>query len=178
MKKTAESFSCVCIKAYECWQMYKIMREYKIDDKSGIWGRFEPILQHYCFLQVAKINDRAKQGRNLSLEYYVSLVNKPSFTNSYKKFLSDNNEFIEAIRKARNKVIAHPDLKVYTSHELVGAFSEGLDEKYFDSLHKIISQGYSELGLGPFPEWPPFIEGDTKTFMNKISEIFNTSQLK
>ncbi len=180
--KTAESFSNLCISAYECWQMYKIMREYKIDDKSGIWGRFEPILQHHTFLQMAKINDPEKYGKkygkdyNLSLAYFVCRVNKPSYRNSYEKFLKNNKEFMEAIREARNKVIAHPDLKVYTSDDVVGAFSAGLDEDYFNSLHEIISEGYEELGLGFFPEWPSFIVDDTKIFMDKLLKIFDTQQ--
>ncbi len=175
MKKTAESFSSLCIYAYECWQMYKIMCEYKIDDKSGIWRRLGIILQHYWVLQIAKINDPEKHGKdyNFSLEYFVARVNKASYTGSYNKFLEDNKEFIEAIKKGRVKVVAHRDLEVFTSDVGVGAFSAGLDQKYFDSLHEIISEGYKELGLGFFPEWPSFIVGDTKIFMDKMLEIFN-----
>ncbi len=175
MKKTAESFSSLCISAYECLQMYKIMCEYKIDDESGIWGRFGTILQHYWVLQIAKINDPEKHGKdyNFSLAYFVAYVNKDSYTDSYKKFLGDNKEFIEAIKKARVKVVAHRDLGVFNSPDGVGAFSAGLDENYFNSLHEIISEGYRELGLGFFPEWPSFIVGDTKIFMDKMLKIFN-----
>jgi len=174
----AESFSNLCSSAYECWQMYRIMCEYKIDDKSGIWGRFGAILHHYTILQIAKINDRKKHGKdyNLSLAYFVGRVNKCSCRDSYNKFLANNKEFIEATREARVKVITHPDLKVYTSDDVVGIFSAGLDEKYFNSLHEIISEGYKELGLDFFPEWPSFIVDDTKTFMNKILKIFDTQQ--
>ena len=175
MEKTAESFSSLCISAYECLQMYKIMCEYKIDDKSDIWGRFGTILQHYWVLQIAKINDPEKHGKdyNFSLAYFVARVNKASYTGSYNKFLEDNKEFIEAIKKGRVKVVAHRDLGVFNSPDGVGAFSAGLDENYFNSLHEIISEGYRELGLGFFPEWPSFIVGDTKIFMNKIEKTFN-----
>ena len=175
MRETAESFSSVCISAYECLQMYKIMCEYKIDDESGIWRRFGTILQHYWVLQIAKINDPEKHGKdyNFSLAYFVARVNKASYTGSYNKFLEDNKEFIEAIKKGRVKVVAHRDLGVFNSPDGVGAFSAGLDENYFNSLHEIISEGYRELGLGFFPEWPSFIVGDTKIFMNKIEKTFN-----
>ena len=159
--------------------MYKIMCEYKIDDESGIWGRFGTILQHYWVLQIAKINDPEKHGKdynfsyNFSLAYFVARVNKASYKCSYNKFLEDNKEFIEAIKKARVKVAAHCDLEVFNSPDEVGAFSAGLGQKYFDSLHEIISEGYRELGLGFFPEWPSFIVGDTKIFMNKIEKTFN-----
>ncbi len=174
-KKIAESFSSICISAYECWQMYKIMSEYKIDDKSGIWGKIGTSLHHYFNLQITKINDPEKHGKdyNFSLSYFVTHVNKASYTGSYNKFLEDNKEFIKAIKKARVKVVAHRDLKVFNSLDGVGAFPEGLDEKYFNSLHKIISEGYEELGLGFFPEWPSFIVDYTKTFMNKIEKTFN-----
>jgi len=175
MKKTAESFSSLCISAYECLQMYKIMCEYKIDDESGIWGRLGTILQHYWVLQIAKINDPEKHGKdyNFSLAYFVARVNKGSYKCSYNKFLEDNKEFIEAIKKGRVKVVAHRDLGVFNSPDGVGAFSAGLDENYFNSLHEIISEGYRELGLGFFPEWPSFIVGDTKIFMNKIERTSN-----
>ncbi len=177
-KKIAESFSSLCISAYEDWQMYKIMCEYKIDDESGIWRRFGTILQHYWVLQIAKINDPKKHAKdyNLSLEYFVARVNTASYKCSYKKFLEDNKEFLEAIKEARVKVVAHRDLGVFNSPDSVGAFSAGLDEKYFDSLHEIISEGYKELSLDFFPEWPSFIVNDTKIFMNKILKIFDTQQ--
>ena len=182
MDNTVESFSNLCISAYECWRMHKIMCDYKVDDQSGIWTRFGIILQHYLILQIAKINDHEKHGKdyNLSLEYFVAHVaahvNKSNYTDSYNEFGNDNKEFIEAIREARNKVVAHSDWEIYTSDALVGAFSEGLDKKYFDSLHKIVSDGYKELSLGPFPKWPSFIVNDTKIFMNKLSRIFDAQQ--
>ncbi len=134
----AESFYNLCSSAYECLQMYKIMFEYKdkIDDKSGIWGRFGTILHHYWILQIAKINDPEKHGKdcNFSLAYFVARVNrvnKDSYRGSYDKFREDNKEFMDAIKKARDKVVTHHDLEVFTSDEVVGAFSVGLDEKYF-----------------------------------------------
>lgn len=181
----AESFSKLCIKAYECLQMYKIMYtyedEYKIvdKDKSGIWGRFGEILRHYWVLQIAKINDPEELGGhcNFSLAYFVArVVDKDSDKGSYKKFKEDNKEFIEAIRTARVKVVAHRDLEVFNSPDGVGAFPAGLDENYFNSLHEIISEGYKELGLGFFPEWPSFIVDDTKNFMDKMLKIFGIQQ--
>jgi hypothetical protein len=174
MGNRAESFSNTCISAYESWQMYKIMCGYSIEDRSGIWTRFGAILHRYLILQIAKINDPEKHGKdyNLSLEYFVGYVNKPSYKSSYKKFREDNKNFIKAIDIARHKVVAHLDLKVYTSNSVAGAFSAGLDEKYFSSLHRIISEGYKELGKDFFPDWPEFIVDDTKTFMNKLLKAF------
>ena len=174
-KERAESFSNICISAYECLQMYKIMCGYKIYDDSGIWARFGEILRHYFVLQISKINDHEKYGKdyNFSLEYFVSHVDKASYRDSYNKFLEDNKEFIKAIKEARVKVVAHRDFEVFKSADGVGAFSAGLDEKYFDSLHEIISEGYRELGLDCFPEWPLFIVDDTKIFMDKMLKIFN-----
>ena len=152
------------------------MYEYKIDDNSGIWGRFGTILQHYWVLQIAKINDPEKHGEdyNFSLAYFVAYVNKDSYTDSYSKFLEDNKEFIGTLKKGRVKVVAPRDLGVFNSPDGVGAFPAGLDEDYFNSLHEIISEGYKELGLGFFPEWPSFIVNDTKIFMDKIVKTFNS----
>lgn len=175
MGNEVKSFSNLCISAYECWQMYRVMYEYNLEDGSGIWARFGAILYRYLILQIAKINDPEKHGKgyNLSLEYFVSYVNKPSYKSSYERFQADNVDFIKAINVARNKVVAHPDLEVYTSGKAVGGFSEGLDKEYFDSLHRIVSEGYEELGLGSFAEWPEFIIDDTKLFMDKMLKTFN-----
>ena len=174
-EQIAQSFSSFCISAYECLQMYKIMCVYKINDNSGIWGKFGTILQHYWVLQVAKINDPIEYNKNYnySLAYFVDYVNRVSYTDSYNKFLEYNKAFIEAIKDARVKVVAHRDLSVFNSPDGVGAFSTGLDDNYFNSLHEIISEGYRELGLGLFPEWPLFIVDDTKVFMDKIEKAFN-----
>ena len=148
---------------------------YKIDGKGDIWRRLGPMLHHYIYLQIAKINDPKNYhgDDNFSLEYFVARVNKASYVDSYGKFRKANKEFIEAINKARNKVITHRDWRVFNSPDGVGAFSAGLDEKYFNSLHEIISEGYKELDLGLFPEWPQFIANDTKFFMDKMLKIFN-----
>ena len=175
VNRAAKSFSDLCIYAYECWQMYKTMYMYKDKIKSNIWDKLGGILHEYSFLQVAKINDREKHAKdyNLSLAYLIARVKDASYTNSYNKFRDDNSEFIEATNSARNKVIVHYDLGVSTSGAVEGAFTAGLDDKYFDSLHEIISEGYDILGLGPFPDWPPFIEADTKTFMDKLEKAFS-----
>jgi len=174
-----ESFSNLCNLAYEYWQMYKIMCEYKIDDKSGIWKRFGTVLQHYLILQIAKINDPKTYGENynFSLAYFVArVVDKDSCKGSHEKFKKNNKESIEAINTARVKAVAHCDLEVFKSADAVGAFPTGLDEKYFNSLHEIISEGYKGLGLDISHEWPSFIIDDTKIFMNKIFKIFDTQQ--
>ena len=155
--------------------MYNIRCDYQINEKSGIWERYGIILHHNWILQIAKSNEPETHGKdnNFSLAYFVACVDKPRYTDSYNKFLEDNKEFLEAIKDARVKVVAHRDLQVFTSAGGVGAFSAGLDEDYFNSLHEIISEGYSELGLDFFPEWPSFIVNDTKTFMDQMVKTFD-----
>ena len=154
------------------------MPRYDIDDKdpTGVWKRFGIILREYVFSQIAKINDPAEYGRNknLSLEYIVTnCVKSNNYKNSYNKFRKDNTEFIKAVKSVRNGVTSHSDLGAYKSGKAVGAFTTDQDVKYFDSLHEIISEGYNELDFGPFPEWPHFIEGDAKQFMNKLIKVFD-----
>ena len=176
MKKEFDLFTDHCIWAYECWKMYRIMSGYKIKDQTDIWARFGLILLEYVFSQIVKINDPTEYGRNknLSLEYIVTnCVKSNNYKNSYNKFCKDNTEFIKAVKRVRNKVTSHSDLVVYKSGKAVGAFTADQDVKYFDSLHEIISEGYNELDFGPFPEWPHFIEDDTKQFMNKLTKVFD-----
>jgi hypothetical protein len=177
MKEEFDLFREHCIWAYECWKMYQIMSEYEIKDPTGIWTRFGTILLEYVFSQIAKINDpdEYRGKKNLSLKYFVThCVKKDNYKDSYKKFCEVNAEFIAAVKVARNKVTAHSALTVYKSGKAVGDFTMGQDEKYFDSLHEIISEGYNQLGFGPFPDWPHFIEGDAKEFMNKLTKVFGT----
>ena len=46
-----------------------------------------------------------------------------------------NAQFIESVRDARKKVIAHSDLKALDSERRFGAFDDGADNDYFRSLH-------------------------------------------
>jgi len=165
MKEELDLFVKRCTWAYECWKMNQLICEYKVEDPTDIWPRFGVIMREYVFSEIAKINDPAgcKGNKNLSLEYIVkNCVNTDSYKNSYKKFCKENAEFIEAVKRIRNKVTSHSDLAVYKSGRRMGGFSHGLDEKYFNSLHEIISDGYDELGFELFPEWPDCIEFDVE----------------
>jgi len=179
MKEEFDLFIKHCIWTYECWKMYKIMCSYhnRVKDTTGIWNRFGTILREYVFSQIAKINDTAgyKRNKNLSLEYIVSLpIKNTKYTDSYNKFLADNAEFIKAVKRARNKVTSHNDLNVYKSGKVVGAFSKGLDVRYFTSLHNIISEIYTELYSCPFDGWSGLFEFEVKHFMNKFIKVFST----
>jgi hypothetical protein len=156
--------------------MNQLICEYDVKDPTGIWSRLGSIVRLYVFSQIAKINDPAgyKNNNNISLEFVVTkCVNTVSYKDSYKKFLEDNAEFIQTVKKVRNKVTSHSDLLIYKTGKILGGFSHGLDEKYFDSLHKIISIGCIELGLESFPEWPDFIENDVKGFMDRLNKVFS-----
>jgi hypothetical protein len=176
-KREFDLFIDRCIWTYECWRMNQLISEYQVEDPTQIWARFGSIMRFYVFSTIARINDPAgnKKNTNISLAYIAkNCINTISYINSYKNFCEENAEFIQAVKKVRDKVTSHNDLLTYKSGKLLGGFSHGLDETYFEYLHKIISLGCIELGLDPFPEWPDFIENDVKGFMDKFNKVFST----
>ena len=52
-------------------------------------------------------------------------------------------------------------------------FTDGDDEKYFSGLHKVLDFLYGQAGIGPFPEWPTFINEDFDEFLAKINKNSN-----
>ena len=75
-----------------------------------------------------------------------------------------NAKFIESVRDARKKVIAHSDLKALDSERRFGAFDDGADDDYFRSLHQVVARLYERAGIGPFPEWPHFAQDEAPPF--------------
>ncbi len=90
-----------------------------------------------------------------------------------KDFLQDedNKRFIGTIRDARKKTIAHSDLETVRTNVIWGAFQDDADDKYFSGLHKALEYLYGKAGIGPFLDWPEFIDQDFDEFLSKINKI-------
>jgi hypothetical protein len=69
----------------------------------------------------------------------------------YEDFKQKNQDFLTAVKVARHKVVSHSDQNTYKQDERVGAYVEGLDDQYFDSLHTLISECYQDQSWGPLP---------------------------
>ncbi|HRR21129.1 MAG TPA: hypothetical protein P5553_06925, partial [Desulfomonilia bacterium] len=130
------------------------------------------ILKEYSLLQIAKMHDPVSScgHENHSFQKLISYYHAekdPIIIN----FFEDNKEFITVVLNARNKTIAHSDLETVRSKTTWGIFTDGEDEKYFLGLHKAVDYLYGKAGIGPFPEWPVFIDAGFDEFLVKINKI-------
>jgi hypothetical protein len=111
--------------------------------------RFSIISQEYLLQQISKLHDKAETcGRkNLTLDYVVRFGNWDVNTGDRLQSLREKmDQFESHLRLARNKRIAHNDLKMIEENVTLGAFDEGLDDDYFRDLKEFVALA-SKKGL-------------------------------
>ncbi len=59
-------------------------------------------------------------------------------------------DFGEKIAIARNKLIAHVDLKAHLDEKVLGGFEEGEDEEFFLILEETVNVMHEHLMGGPY----------------------------
>jgi hypothetical protein len=113
---------------------------------NEFFGRLSDILRDYLCLAYARVLDRYDAAHsNFTIEYLFKLKEwtepeKTTLTNLYAGI----QDFKQYVWKARNKVLAHNDLKTYLGKGgPVGGFPEGKDlefihdvERFVDVIHK------------------------------------------
>ncbi|MEN6624519.1 MAG: hypothetical protein ABFD50_23595 [Smithella sp.] len=171
------NFGAQCIWA---WEVFRFAKKYCNNESiigwCGLDACLATILKEYSLLQIAKMHDPASSCgyENHSFHKVSSLYhadNDPIIID----FLEANKEFIGSIRDARKKTIAHSDLETVRTNAIWGAFPDGADDKYFSGLHAAVEYLYGKAGIGPFPEWPTFIDADFEDFLVKIKKSANKS---
>ncbi len=162
-----------CMWAWDCFQVAKAYCN--AADIHG-WCGLDPtmvlVLREYALLQIAKTHDPKSSGKhaNQSLPYVAARYHaeeSPVIT----AFTNANAEFIESVRDARSKVIAHSDLDAVGSQRRFGAFKTGADDVYFHSLHDVMAWLYEMAGIGSFPEWPRFAQDDVEEFLGIVRSV-------
>lgn len=117
---------------------------------SSFFADLNRILQEYLLLECAKITDPAATGNheNFTVAYLVEniswqkqLTSLPDDDNDILNELNSlqaiTEDFRSYIQCARNKLLAHLDTTAFLSSEVLGAFPEGKDNKFFDALQKL-----------------------------------------
>lgn len=163
------AFGDHCIWVWECNQIAKrYCNEESIEGWCEIDSQLSIILKEYALLQIAKTHDPAKSGKfdNHSMQYYCK-----KYGCDYKSEIKGSESFIKSIILARKKIIAHNDLGVMRRGDGLGGFSDGEDQKYFETLHTALNNLYQMAGIGPFPDWPTFITSDIEMTIQKISQV-------
>ena len=162
-----------CSWAWECFQLAKAYcNSEDIRGWCGVDSSLVSILREYSLLQIAKTHDPKKSGgyANHSLDYLTGLYDAEEEP-VISAFTKENAEFIESVRDARKKVVAHSDLKALGSERQLGAFEDGADDDYFRSLHQVVARLYEKAGIGPFPKWPHFAQDDAEEFLGIVRRV-------
>lgn len=123
---------------------------------DGFFKDLNTILSEYIILQICKITDpshSARNGGNKSLTVeYICGMDWPDETKAELKDLADEiAKFRKKVEKARNKVIAHADVKTYIQNIALGEFNQEDEEKFWEALQKFVDLVYDKTFSGPFP---------------------------
>ncbi len=156
----AETFCELCKWAHECWSTHKRLfdendrKEETIGKAEYFTKRLSTITQGYALLQICKLHDPAIQGSslNITIDYIWQFGDWGSDAEKIKAIISALNTLFEKIKSARNKAIAHNDLAALMGEETtLGAFPDGLDEKYFSALQKLADAVHLKWFDVPYP---------------------------
>jgi len=103
--------------------------------------RLNQLLNDYCIMEISKLHDRAtdrKGNKNLSIDY----IAKQDFWSEEEQekinsLVSSMEYFFKKIKPSRDKILAHNDLSTCIDNKILGGFSEGDDERYFQDLSEL-----------------------------------------
>jgi hypothetical protein len=149
-QEVAKRFEQQCIWTHQSWQIRKCL----FDNRSNLpnfrqshyehfFLRLSVILQEYWMQQVAKLHDPAgRPGQhNLSVDYMIECGEWDGATQARLTELRDKMlPFATKMKLPRNKLLAHSDVHTILSATELGAFDEGNDVEYFESL-----QAFTEI---------------------------------
>lgn len=182
-KKLIVEFCKHCDWAYQAWQL----RKHMFDDnprKTLLWhpdqkhffNMLALILQEYWLQEVAKLHDPAIQNgaKNLSVNYILDHIEWPPHVKEELENVARNlGALPEAIRPARNKLLAHHDLNTIRSGKWLGGFENETDLKYFEQLQLFVNLAHAEVIGGPYP-FDSLIKNDVAGFMEAIARGIRT----
>ena len=166
----AQAFCDLCQWVYECWLTHSHLFEplpALLEEERNIpvgefletpigrcMGRLNEISQQYSILQIAKLHDPARQGRNenLSIDFFVrqelwSEEEMPVIAG----IACELDDLYRKIHDVRNKILTHNDRTAFADDESLGNFPQGDDEMYFDALGRLCTLIWNKF---PHKNWP------------------------
>ena len=113
-----------------------------IESANDFWCHINTVFIHQLILSYCRITDSCEKfGPNLTLDYFYNNDDIEEESRIRLETLHGFfNEFRKYIIPARNKLIAHNDLKVYSSLEKCGEFPDGMDIEYLENIEKYINE--------------------------------------
>jgi AbiU2 len=155
----AKKFCELCNWAYECWLTHKRLfdendrTETTIGKARYFSERLSTITQEYVLLQICKLHDPAIQGSsfNITIDYIVRFGDWEADAERIQRIGFRLTTLFEKIKSARNKVLAHNDLKALMDSAALGDFPKGLDDEYFSALQELVNEVHGKWFDGPYP---------------------------
>ncbi|MBN1795681.1 MAG: hypothetical protein JW804_03330 [Sedimentisphaerales bacterium] len=112
------------------------------------------ILIDYIFLNICKLTDSAysRKGGNLTIKYILEQIDSEIQKHLGLKKLSDRiHKFRDKIEPARNKIIAHFDVKTTISNQTLGVVSKDDNEQFWKDLQEFVNKIHSHYLDEIFP---------------------------
>ena len=147
MKDDAISFCQTCRYAYECWVIHMhlfadLPSHINLPEEEFLGTGYGQCLNHlneissaYFRLQIAKLHDPDKGGRNLSISYFCrQRVWSPGETKKISEITPTLERMYKKIKPARDRILAHNDRDTFVDDIAQGDFPNGWDVEYFKKL--------------------------------------------
>ena len=179
-KSTIDDFCYICLSAHDLWRTSKIIfsdpKTVNILQKSKspyYLGLIQTTFHKQLLLQIGKIHDPAEQrGRkNLTIDYILTNGNWDTKT---LKALSDIHEKLNpmahTVKKARNRILAHHDLKTIQKRTPMGGFKSETAENYFKNLEEFVSLARHKVTGQGFAFNNAMLYNDARIFLSLIVE--------
>lgn len=169
-QKQIKLFIDLAVRIFINYHNYKKISEPICWDTAPEFFRFfNELLINDFFLQVSKIMDNEyfvgdKSKRNLTVQL---IINMPIWNNEQKRKLNEYNQKMRTLttksfRNARNMLIAHNSLSVYTNDSIdsLGAFEKGLDETFISTLEEFCNYIHEQVFGEIWGDFSPVVSGD------------------
>ena len=131
--------------------------------------------KEYSLQQIAKLHDSRgkKPNQNISIDFVVSFGEWGAKEAEIKAIEKRLLELWGHLKPARNKLLAHNDLKAILADEELGGFPEGKDDLYFAALQELVDKVHDRWGNGgPYP-----FNELAKADVNEFLHVLEKSQL-
>ena len=170
--RTIKAFCGLCNDAYVAWRLHKgvfngNLRTTKCDE---FMRRLSSVTQEYALHQIVKLHDPAVQsgGINLTIDYVVDYGGWDTKTlRQLERIRARLNRLPAQLKKARNKILSHNDLKAILDGTDLGAFDKGLDDRYFRDLQSFVNIAHDRASSGPYP-FDDLVNVDVREFLGVI----------
>ena len=174
-KKIARTFCGHCNWAYESWVTHKQLFdnntriEQTLSKAEYFTQRLSIITQEYVLLQICKLHDPATMGNfsNISIECVLDSDEWGENRANIEKLTKELTAFFENLKPARQKILAHNDKETGLRSSCLGEFEEGLDERYFTTLHELANEVSRKWLNRPFI-YNDLAKADVDEFLNLL----------